>query len=394
MRNLVPTYGSGKLPKLELEELAKSNSNSFIRVLKPQFFDEDLQQDTPEFYSASVNHFRQLVENQIIIPVQEAIFIYEQTQIILSHGKSFQKKLRGFIVGVSAEDYFNGKVKKHEKIIIDRKLRLVQHILKLNALAEPVLLSQKLPYALLDILNSQYLEQPLTQTTDALGFVHKLWPVAAEFESLVMEQLANIGSLYIADGHHRVESAAQYLMAEPRKSKSGIISLIMDRDELLIKSFHRVISGVGNKDIRRFLELRSLHFETISDDLISDLELKPNHTLIISSTENFHVQLPSSAIELNAADSLEVSKIDSELIKPLFGIQDPSHDPRISFVRGDIALCTMKQQIQIGEIDCVFVLPANTFEQVVNIADQNLIMPPKSTWIEPKMLSGFITQVF
>jgi len=302
LQHRIPTYGSGKLPQSELEALAQEEALSYIRIVKPQFLDPSIEQGTNQFYEASKAHLDKLALAGALSKIEDAMFLYEQVQPGIL-------PLRGIILAVGAENCADGTVKKHENVIQSKAGRLVKHIDVLNSISEPVLLTQKLPANIKDWLHTPRTAEPLVETTDALGFVHRLWSLSKNEQSLVVDGFGMLDSLYIADGHHRVA-------------------------------------------------------------------------------------LGETTTAMNAVEKLEVTRIESGIIRGLMGIENTSHDARISFMRGDTPLQKMKWIIDQGECDCVFVLPANSFDQVEAVADQNLTMPPKSTWIEPKLLTGFVSQQF
>ena len=157
MQQSVPTYGSGKLPQAILESLAKENPDSFIRVVKPQYVDASIEQGTDRFYQQSAENLDALIDGGKIVKQGPAIYLYEQKQ----PGAS---PLRGVIVSVSAASYLGGSVKKHENVLENKCHRLARHVEALNIVAEPVLLSNKLPDSLLDRLHHFELLNPVAKT--------------------------------------------------------------------------------------------------------------------------------------------------------------------------------------------------------------------------------------
>ncbi|MBM3939154.1 MAG: DUF1015 domain-containing protein, partial [Sphingomonadales bacterium] len=238
----IPTYGSGKLPQSELEQLARSEKHSYIRIVKPQFLEPEIEQGTPEFYRASRAHLDALLSAKALDVYHNALFLYEQQQPNIA-------PLRGIILAVGANNCANGTVKKHENVIDSKVGRLVKHIEVLQSISEPVLLTQKLPTIIKNWLHAPKTTPPLVQNTDVLGFVHRVWLLSEQEQSTVLEGIGELDSLYIADGHHRVAAVTQFLQGADKCKSQGLMSLVMDQDDLLIKSFHRIIKGVGEKDV-------------------------------------------------------------------------------------------------------------------------------------------------
>ena len=384
-QQLIPTYGSGKRPQEELMALAKTNSDSYIRVVKPQFLDEEIVQGSPEFYQASRKHLDKLLEANALCKVEHAMFLYEQSQPGI-------QPLRGFVLAVNANCCINGSVKKHENVIESKANRLVTHIEALDSISEPVLLAQKLPPDILTILHQSKVDKPLVINVDVQGFEHKLWQLSLEEVQQLESAFSKLDSLYIADGHHRVESVSKYLMTSGKHELHGLMSLVMDQDDLLIKSFHRIISGIGEIDFEEYFIRKSIDYRKV--DSVESQIVGPNEALVMCKNAAYLFQLGTVSSSMNAVAQLEVSRVESGIFKELFNIQNSSTDNRIAFMRGDTPLAEMQNQLNLGKCDCVFVLAANTFHQVEAVADQGLTMPPKSTWVEPKLLTGFVSQYF
>ena len=384
MQQSVPTYGSGKLPQAILESLAKENPNSFIRVVKPQYVDASIEQGTDTFYQQSAENLSALIEDGRIEKHSHAIYLYEQKQ-------PGSAPLRGVVVSVSAASYLSGSVKKHENVLENKCHRLAKHVAALNSVAEPVLLSNKLPVSLLENLHHFELTSPVAKTKCAQGFDHILWKLNQEQTETVISSLDTLDSLYIADGHHRIAAVSEYLLNAGKSDSKGVMSLIMDSDELLIKSFHRLLKNVGEVDIEAHLYNAGLEYQKYQ--LLDDDTMDANSVAIISRQGDYIVGLGECDPHCDAVGKLEVNRIETLLFPSMFGISDTGKDDRMTFMRGDTPISQIKLMIEQGTYDCAFVLPANSFRQVMEVADQGLIMPPKSTWVEPKLLTGFITQL-
>ncbi len=388
MRSLqqrIPTYGSGKRPQSELEQLAREESLSYIRIVKPQFFDATIEQGTPEFYQASRAHLDVLLNAHALDVIPNAMFLYEQQQPNIA-------PLRGIVLAVGAQNCADGTVKKHENVIESKADRLVKHIDVLQSISEPVLLTQSLPDNIKAWLHSPKLEEPLVENTDVLGFTHRIWLLTDQEQQSVLSGFETLDSLYIADGHHRVAAVTKYLEESGRSNTQGLMSLVMDQDDLLIKSFHRIIKGVGDTDVVDYFEKKQIPYSAVSE--YQTANLVSNQAMVLTRAGVYRFDLGSPDPSLNAVEQLEVTRIESGILRDLMGIENTSNDSRISFMRGDTPLNQMKDMVDQRECDCVFVLPANSFSQVEAVADQNLTMPPKSTWVEPKLLTGLVSQLF
>ena len=245
----LPTLGSGKISESILREKAVNIPESYIRVVKPQYLDGSIEQGTDLFYSASLSHYNQLIEKQILVRQDDAFYYYNQ-----KHHSGVE--LGGWIVGVDAYNYLKGSVKKHENTLIGKENRLIEHIRVLESMGEPVLLSQKLPMELKTIAK-EILKSPISEISDEYNNIHQLWQVTdVETIHKIIAIFNQFDSLYIADGHHRVASASRYLIENKSlDSDKGFMALVMDENDLLIKSFYRLLKDIDETKLIDFLNL-------------------------------------------------------------------------------------------------------------------------------------------
>ncbi len=386
----VSSYGSGKLPENELRELAINNSNSFIRIVKPQFVNPSILPGTVEFLEASKANLMALIHGNVLQSLPNGIFLYSQYQ------PQSQQLLMGWIIGITAESYFSGCIKKHENTLEGKENRLADHLEALDAMAEPVLLANEFSNELTDIMHATYRYEPLISVTDMYGYVHEL---RGEFEESKYQEVLRLidlmGSLYIADGHHRFAAASKYLKKHNWTFSKGVMSLVMNQVDLSIKSFYRLIKY--SNQINFEAELQRLEIEYTVGEINSFEESKLNAGEVIAFTNrgDYRIKISKKLNEShNAVDELEVSMLEKFILGPIFHLHDSKTDDRISFLRGDTPLYEVKSKIHNGEANFIFMLPPNTFSQVMHVADQHLTMPPKSTWIEPKLMTGFLIQQF
>ena len=386
----VSSYGSGKLPENELRELAIDNPNSFIRVVKPQFIDPSILPGSIEFLEASKSNLMSLIHGNVLQSLPNGIFLYSQFQ------PQTQQLLLGWVVGITAESYFTGHIKKHENTIEGKENRLVDHLEALDAIAEPVLLANEFSDELTEIMHATYRNEPLISVTDIYGFVHEL---RGEFEesnyNQVLQLIDQIGYLYIADGHHRFAAASKYLQKHNWSLSKGVMSLVMNQVDLSIKSFYRLIEYTKQIDFESELRRFGIDYKMGELNSFEDCKLKTGEIIAFTTQGDFKIKISNKLKERhNAVDELEVSMLEKFILGPIFNLHDSKTDDRISFLRGDTPLHEVKSKIINGEVNFIFMLPPNTFSQVMHVADQQLTMPPKSTWIEPKLMTGFLIQQF
>lgn len=380
----LPSLGSGKISESILRGKALNIPESYIRVVKPQYLDEAIEQGTDLFYTTSLNNYNQLIENHILEPKDYAFYYYNQ-----KHHSGVD--LSGWIVGVDAYNYLEGSVKKHENTLIGKENRLIEHIRVLESMGEPVLLSQKLPQELKSIAK-EISKNILSEITDEYNNIHQLWQVT-DIETIhkVIAIFNQFDSLYIADGHHRVASASRYLIEnKPLESEKGFMALVMDEDDLLINSFYRLLHNVDESKLIDFLNHHKISFSLIESPI--EVQLTQGNVLCMSNDFSLIIHLDLPHDTLDAKEKLDVSRIENLIFKELFKISDTSNDSRISFLRGDNSVNSVLSQLNNKEISLAFQFAPNTMQEIKDVADAGLIMPPKSTFIEPKLLTGMLIE--
>jgi uncharacterized protein (DUF1015 family) len=370
----------------DLIQLAK-HPDSYLRVVKPQFIDAELRPGTNEFLQASSHNFKQLITSQALIKREPAFWYYKQSN---PDGRQFE----GWVVGISAKDYEEGKIKKHENTIRDKEARLARHIAELQSVAEPVLLAGSMPPELRELAEIILGKNPDVHFRDPINRSHSLWEIREDdFLKRIEHNFGNIPALYIADGHHR--SAATCLHIRNSRLdplKNGVMALVMDKKDLNIKSFHRVIhveAPVWNlEETCRIMgwEVMKLPEKGTNSD---------KNGIKAFSKEGSYLLHPGKSInQLDVAASLDVARLEQEIFPSLFGIENSRIDSRISFLRGDTQEDVLLQMLEDGKIGWIFAIPANSMDDVEQVADAGLVMPPKSTWVEPKLMTGMLIMRF
>ena len=382
----VTSLGSGKLPFKWLQAKAQEEPLSYMRIVKPQYLDARLEQGSDEFYQACVANFHALMKAEAMLELPEGLCYYKQTK---PDGEHYE----GWIVGVTAEGYRSGRIVRHENTIKAKENRLVRYLQTLNSVAEPVLLTQTLPTRVVELGKSLLQSNPDLDYEDAQGLRHQLYALPCEDDRCreVLDHLQGLQKIYIADGHHRVAACSTYLEGQ---TDTGFMALLMDGQELAIKSFHRIFSDSSwNRsldELSQALKQAGLIVQACHEN--EDL-LRHGRCLVMHKEGTICVDLhkPSG---VNAVENLDVYQAEKQILEPILGVSDSSSDDRMSFLRGDTDLGELRDQLANGNIQLALVLAPCTLDEVKQVGDQGLIMPPKSTWIEPKMQTGMITQLF
>ena len=382
----VASLGSGKLSADVLQSKAQALADSYLRVVKPQFIDASLISETQEFYDKSRQNLIHLIKTGCLKTHPKNMFFYEQ-----HHHSGI--KLSGWILGVDAEDYIKGKIKKHENTLTSKENRLVRHIAALESMAEPVLLSQKLPYTLKLLAKEIVQSESDLQVSDELYNIHRVWKLRTDEDiKTVQDALENVDSLYIADGHHRCAASSRYLIERyGANSGKGIMALIMDEDDLLVKPFYRMLSNVDPKVLWDFLDNQKIHHWEVAHSLNYG-DLKKGQILCITRDIRCVIEVSPEMMGESALSKLDVRILETEILRKTFELKDSSNEDRLSFMRGDTPLDSITQKLFNKEIDIAFLFAPNTMSEIRMVADQGDTMPAKSTFIEPKIPTGLIIE--
>ncbi len=382
----VASLGSGKLSADVLQSKAQALADSYLRVVKPQFIDASLISETQEFYDKSRQNLIHLIKTGCLKTHPKNMFFYEQ-----HHHSGI--KLSGWILGVDAEDYIKGKIKKHENTLTSKENRLVRHIAALESMAEPVLLSQKLPDTLKLLAKEIVQSESDLQVSDELYNIHRVWKLRSDEDiKTVQDAFENVDSLYIADGHHRCAASSRYLIERyGANSGKGIMALIMDEDDLLVKPFYRMLSNVDPKVLWDFLDNQKIHHWEVAHSLNYE-DLKKGQILCITRDIRCVIEVSPQMLGESALSQLDVRILETEILRKTFDLKDSSNEDRLSFMRGDTPLDSIAQKLYTQEIDIAFLFAPNSMSEIRMVADQGDTMPAKSTFIEPKIPTGLIIE--
>ncbi len=336
-------------------------------------------------YKQAQQYFEKLQHDKVLIRESSpGIYMYKQSQ---PNGSVFQ----GVVVCIDYEDYINGSICKHENTLTSKQSLMVRHIENLRKVGEPVLLANPNDEFMSDWIQQHENADILFEFTDNHGKKHELWLVSNQdaIKSLQASFLKT-SRLYIADGHHRIASVASYLQSHSDSAaESGIMAYIMPESALQIKPFHRILK---NTDREEWLDM----IHNASEDFYVELLNQPEHPKkkgdIVTLTPMgwYRLRLKPGHVKPNPSENLDVFRLEEYVFKKFFHIKDSKTDSRLEFLRGDEELSTLQQWKNRGEIDGAFILYPNTIKEIKDVADAGETMPPKSTWIEPKIPAGML----
>ncbi len=378
----------------ELREKLTGNPYSFLHVINPDFEDGiKTKPGSKERLSKVKNHFKKFVHEKIFLRDESpCYYLYRQ----IKEGNEFV----GIIACTSIDDYINGVIKIHEQTLTTREEKLKDYLEVCEFNAEPVLFC----YPNDEAIDTISLEISKTRadydftTTDKVR--HTVWVIdSRKTVKQIAERFATIPNIYIADGHHRSASATLLgkLRRSTRKSYTGeeafnyYLGVFFPETHLKIYDYNRVVKDLNNLSINELINNLKDNF-TITE--IKEVDYKPSQKHEISMyVDNKWYSLKAKDTIYNAKDpidSLDAAILTKYILSPILNIHDLKTDKRIGFIPGVRGSKELKKQVDEGKAAIAFGLYPVTMEHLKWIADTNNIMPPKSTWVEPKMRSGLV----
>lgn len=397
-KELVEKIASRPYDVLNSEEAraeAAGNEMSLYHIIKPEIdFPVGTDEHDEKVYRKAAENFEKFQKNGWLVQDgKENYYVYAQTM----NGKTQY----GLVVCAYVDDYMTGKIKKHELTRKDKEEDRMKHVRVNNANVEPVFFAYPHNNELDAIVKEVTKGKPEYDFVAPLdGFGHTFWLIEDEAKiKRITEIFATIPSLYIADGHHR--SAAAALVGDEKRRQNPahkgneeynyFMAVCFPDDQLTIIDYNRVVKDLNGLTDEQFIEKLKKNF---------DVELKGKDIYKPSKLHNFSMYLSGNWYSLTAKAGtyddkdpigvLDVTVSSNLILDEILGIKDLRTDKRIDFVGGIRGLGELKRRVDSGEMRVALALYPVSMQQLIDIADTNNIMPPKTTWFEPKLRSGLV----
>ena len=374
---------------------AQGNEMSLYHIIKPEIdFPVGTDEHDPRVYNKATENFRLFQERGWLVQdPKECYYLYAQTM----NGRTQY----GFVVAASVEEYMTGKIKKHELTRRDKEEDRMKHVRSTNANMEPVFFAFRNRTDLDEIINEVSNREPEYDfVADLDGFGHRFWVIDDDkMINRITDIFAEIDYMYIADGHHR--SAAAALVGNEKRLQNPnhkgdeeynyFLAVCFPDNQLKIMDYNRVVRDLNGLTDSEFLA-------ALNKDFI--VEKKGEDIYHPTKLHNFSLYLNGCWYSLTARNGryddndpigvLDVTISSDLILDKILGIKDLRSDKRIDFVGGIRGLEELKRRIDNGEMQLALALYPVTMKQLMDIADSGNIMPPKTTWFEPKLRSGLI----
>ena len=382
----------------EARELAKDNPLSFLHITKPEI---DLAHDVNLYdyavYAKGAENLKKFRAEAILVQDAKPCF-YLYQQIMDEH------KQVGLVAGASVAEYDQNKIKKHELTRIEKEDDRLQHILSLSAQTGPVFLTYRAKPAINAFINRLIEAEPEYDFTSSDGIRHTLWVVSDEAAiKRIEDDFAEIPELYVADGHHR-SAAASRACARLSGENPGhrgdeaynyFLTVIFPHNQMQILDYNRIVADLNGLSKDEFIDQVRTRFLIREYTNIRGYKPMVKHDFGMYLDRAWYrlSAIPGTWDDSDPQQRLDVSLLYENLLKPVLNIGDPRTDKRIDFVGGMRGLNELKKRVNSGEMAVAFSMFPTRIEDLIAIADAGLIMPPKSTWFEPKLRSGLVTHL-
>ena len=377
----------------EARQMAAGNPNSFLRVVKAEVdLPAEVDVHSEQVYERSAANLRRLIDEGVLVPdPQPCFYVYR-----LRMGDHVQ---HGLVVGASVDEYEAGTFKKHELTRPEKEDDRARHVERLMANAGPVLATYQAVPAVRDKVAAICRAEPIFDFTAKDGVGHSLWVVSepAEVEALQAAFRA-VPALYIADGHHRSASAFRVcnILRDKNPGHTGdeaynhFLAVLFPDDELAILGYHRVVKDLNGLEPAEFWRRVEEKFEVTETE-----RSEPDRPRCFTChLDGKWYRVTARAGTYDADDpvhSLDAAILQDNLLAPVLGIGDPRTDDRIDFVGGIRGAAELERRCG-ADARVAFAVHPVSVEQLIAIADAGQIMPPKSTWFEPKLRSGVVVR--
>ncbi|MDP2208900.1 MAG: DUF1015 family protein [Bacteroidota bacterium] len=377
----------------EARKEAEGHPLSFLHVGKPEIdLEPSIHLYDPRVYQKAKENLNKFINEGILQKDQEPYFyLYAQTM-----GTHTQY---GIVGCVSVQEYLNDTIKKHELTRKDKEDDRTNHVRVTNAHTGPIFLTYPAHNEVDKIVEQVSASKPVYDFVAADSIRHQFWLITDQNTIAQIKKLfESIPTLYVADGHHRSASAARMgvELASNNPNHAGneeynfFLAVLFPHNQLKILDYNRVVKNLNDRNVDEFLNEVKSKFEIEESSAQAKPRMKGEFGMYLNKKWYYLRPLPTLIVNDDIIARLDVSILQNHLLKPLLGIDDPRTSKNIDFVGGIRGLGELERRVDSGEMAVAFALFPTSIEELMAIADAGKIMPPKSTWFEPKLRDGLV----
>ncbi len=373
----------------EAREIVKDNPLSFLNIDRAETqFPEGYDMYSKEVYEKA----RDLLWNEI----EDGVFVQDTDEYYYIYEQTMNGRTQTGIVGLSSiDDYLSGVIKKHENTREDKEIDRINHVDTCNAQTGPIFLCYRNDDRITQILNKTKESVPVYDFVSEGNVLSRVWIIDQKDDiDAVSKAFSEMEHTYIADGHHRCASAVKVGLKRRESSASQdhdqeydfFLSVLFPDKELQIMDYNRVVKDLNGLRPDLFLARLKEKFVVTESDVPVRPDKKGNFGMYLD--EKWYIlEATSDIIDIDVVEGLDVSILQNEVLYPILGIKDPRTDKRIDFIGGIRGLDELEQRCH-EDMRVAFYMHPTSIDELFAVADQGRLMPPKSTWFEPKLLSG------
>jgi uncharacterized protein (DUF1015 family) len=378
----------------EARAMAEGNPLSFLRVSRPEL---EMADDTDPYsdavYERAATNFDKLkAVAPLVVEQRPSLYVYSQ--------RMGEHEQTGIAACCSVDEYDTDIIRKHERTRKDKEDDRTRHIVTLRAQTGPVFLTYRGRNEIDQIVDNEKSSAPLFDFTAADGIAHTVWQVSEDATQKLIQAFGEVPLLYIADGHHRAASAsrARAQLKSQNANHTGdeeynfFLTVLFPADQLRIMPYNRTVKDLNGMSVDEFMKALSEKF-SVSESASPDPSKKGEVCMYLNG--RWH-KLEASADSIDLSDpigSLDVSILQERVLDPLLGIKDVRTDKRIDFVGGIRGTSALEQAVNEGRAAVAFSMYPVALDELIAVSDANEIMPPKSTWFEPKLRDGLVSHL-
>lgn len=374
----------------EAYEKVKGDSYSFLRIDRPETqFPEDYDMYAPEVYEKARKMLSQMIEEKLFVQEDKpAYYVYE----LVMNGRSQV----GITACASVDDYENQVIKKHENTRADKEADRIRHVDTCGAQTGPIFLAYRNREGIAQEIAKARKTKPVYDFTAEDGITHRVWIIEDEKAiSHIQQEFEQIEAIYIADGHHRCASAVKVSQMRRKEHPdydgtedfNFFLSVLFPDEQLMIMDYNRVVNSLNGYSEEEFLEKAGQIFQ------ITQVGQEPCHPakkgeigMYLKDTW-YRLTIKEGRFTGNPVEDLDVAVLQKDLLEPVLGILDPKIDSRIDFVGGIRGLEELVRRVHT-DAKVAFAMYPTDIHELFAVSDAGKLMPPKSTWFEPKLRSG------
>ena len=380
----------------EAKKEVEKNPLSFLKIDRPEtMFPDEMDMYAPKVYQKARKVLEEMIEKgEFIQDETPCYYLYELTRN--GHRQT------GIVACASIDDYFNGTIKKHENTREEKEQDRIRHVDTLDTQTGPIFLAYRLDAVLKEIIEETKRKTPVYDFISEDKITHRVWVIdESEMMERIQQCFVKINKIYIADGHHRAASAIK-VGCKRRKEHPGytgeeefnyFLCTLFAEEELEILDYNRVVKDLNGLSEIEFLEKIKESFEVEEAEESPYAPKQKKEFGMYLGKKWYKLQIKKEQVSDDVVESLDVSILQNKLLKPILGIKEPGKDKRIIFVGGIRGLKELEHCVENG-FQVAFSMYPTSIAQLFAVADAGRLMPPKSTWFEPKLRSGlFIHQI-